>query len=144
MTISRKTSIIISTIGVLAWSSLFAFFYWGPQEYGTYPNIDFGSVRGASVERFTLSTKDVVLASARATGVFEGDTLLVARRADTEGVYVYVVRGENLLYEKTFENGRFDVVWDKIFERFRLNNTASGESFLFIPGEHTYILEAAP
>ncbi|MBI2050373.1 MAG: hypothetical protein HYT31_01030 [Parcubacteria group bacterium] len=144
MTLSRKTSIIISTIGVLAWSSLFAFFYWGSEEYGTYPNIDFGSVRGAAVERFTLSVQDVVLASSRATGAFESDTLLVARRAGTEGVRVYVVRDENLLYEKTFENGRFEAVWDETLDRFGLINTKSGESFLFIPGEHTYILEIAP
>lgn len=144
MILSHRTSIITSAICILAWVGLFALFYWGPHEYGAYPAIDFGSVRGESVERFTLSPADVVLASERATGDFSSDTLLVASRPETGEITVYVVRDQNLIYEKSFEKGRFDVVWDQTLGRFKLTDASEGQAFLLIPGEHTYILEIAP
>ena len=144
MTMTHRTGIAVSVVAVLAWSALFMLFYWGPNEYGEYPSIDFGSVRGASVARFQLEREDTVLASRRAIGDFLGDTLLVARQAGTEGVSVYVVRDKNLLYKKGFKNTGFEVVWNQALARFELSDASTGERFLLIPGEHTYILEIAP
>lgn len=144
MTMTRKTGIIAGSVAVLAWSALFLLFYWGPHEYGAYPNIDFGSVRGESVSRFQINPQDAVLASQRASGDFSSDTLIVARRGSALGVSVYLVRDENLLYEKTFKNNDFELDWSEVLTRFELRDVSAGERFLLIPGERTYILEIAP
>lgn len=142
--ISRKTSIVAGAVCILLWSALFALFYWGPHEYGRFGSIDFGSVRGASVERFSLASTDTLLASKRAGGAFSGDTLLLAQTRGNDGVTAYVVREENLIFEKSFETTGFEALWNSGFERFELRGQGSKEQFILIPGEHTYILETYP
>ena len=145
MKLSRKSSIIIIAIGVLAWSALFTLFYAGPHEYGEYGEIDFGSVRGASVARFRLEGEDIVLASKKGTGAYQNDVLLLVRRGLATTTQAYIVRDNNqLLFEKSLENGVSEAFWSDETDRFEMKDPLSGKKFLLIPGEHTYIFEIAP
>lgn len=145
MKLSSKTSIIITAFAVLAWSALFALFYAGPHEYGEYGEIDFGSVRGASVARFGLTSQDAVLASKKGQGERQNDVLLLVRRGQATATQVVIVRdNEALVFEKSLENGIFEAIWSDAAERFEVKDLSAGKRFLLIPGENTYIFEIAP
>ncbi|OJI07326.1 hypothetical protein BK004_01170 [bacterium CG10_46_32] len=145
MKLSRKTSIIITTIGVLLWSALFVIFYAGPHEYGHYSEIDFGSVRGASVTRFRLTGDDAVLESKKGQGAQQNDVLLLVRRGMSTTTQAIIVRdNEQLVFEKNLESGDYEAFWMNDVERFEIKNISNNKRFLLIPGEYTYIFERAP
>ncbi|MBI2636660.1 MAG: hypothetical protein HYW81_00485 [Parcubacteria group bacterium] len=145
MKLSRKTSIIITAFGVLAWSALFLVFYAGPHDYGEYGEIDFGSVRGAAVARFQLAPDEVVLASKKGSGEHKNDVLLLVRRGFATTTQAFIVRdNDHLLFEKSLESGVFEATWADAAERFEVKNPSTGKRFLLIPGENTYIFEVAP
>ena len=143
MKLTRKTSIIISTVGILIWTALFVLFYNSPQDYGSFGEVDFGKVRGAAVARFTLHHEDVLLVSRRGTDDFSQDVLLLVQKKGQDSVTMYVVREqEELVFEQAIAAMYLEAGWNNEFKRFEVVS-ASNEVFWLIPAENSYTLAPA-
>ncbi|MAG29221.1 hypothetical protein CL632_03730 [bacterium] len=144
MNLKPKTGIIISTIGVLLWSALFALFYTSDQDYGKYPEIEAGSVRGESVKRFQLNNNDVLMISRRASGNYEKDVLLLIKKKEIDEFTIYIVRNqEQLVFEQTISSQYNEVLFNGDFARFEIGSNNSSDVFWLIPEKNTYILSAS-
>ena len=92
MNIPAKASIAIGTIGALAWVGLFALFYRSSNDHGKYSEMNFGQVRGESVERFQLPKDSILLSSKRGQNEYKDDA---SWQISHEAIYQYIYHPSN-------------------------------------------------
>jgi hypothetical protein len=144
MKISSKTGIVLGTVGIIFWASLFVLFYMSPNEYGTYAEMDFGKAKGESTERFRIASDDILLTSKRANIAGVTDIILLVRKFGSLDTTLYIIRGQdNLIFEQAISSDFSEVSWDKENKRFVVTTSDNTDSFWLTLDEKDYILVPA-
>jgi hypothetical protein len=110
--LSRKTTIILGSLGILIWGGLFALFYFSSGDSGEYSSITSGAVRGASVSRFQIKPQDTLIDSERA-GTEGSDVLLIVKNDSQEEHTVYILRNQHrIVFKQEFSQVYTQAKWD--------------------------------
>ncbi len=141
MKLSTRTSITLTTCGLIGWGALYGLFFWSSTEYGNYPDVSVGQIRGASVERFRLAPDEVLLTS-RKGGVDNNEVLMLTNAPLKESSVVYIVKDQNtLLFEQRVQNGFDSVAWNTTKEYFVVENKHTGEELVvFLDDDGQYMI----
>ena len=140
MKFSVKTSIIISAISAMVWAALFALFYLSEHDYGNFSEISFAQVRGASAERFTMSSDEIFIAAKQANGDYKEDKLLLSKRSISEDTILRVIRDNIVMFEQRIFDKYTKVIWDNSGEYFEVSVPDSEDNFLLKPSKDGYLL----
>ena len=104
--------------------------------------MNFGQVRGESVERFQLHKDSILLSSKRGQNEYKDDALLISKESpSSDSATIYVVRGSVLIFEQKVSSEYNDIEWEQENNRFSVSSP--NEKFYLIPAEKEYVLSAS-
>jgi len=140
MKFSVKTSIIISTISAIVWVGLFALFYFCENDDGNYSKMNFSQVRGASAQRFVLSSDEILVSSKSANGNYAEDRILLSKLPASEDNILRIIRDKVVIFDQKVSSKYTKVIWDDAGEFFEVLDPDSRDNFLLKASRDEYLL----
>lgn len=141
MTISFRTGVFFIFFFGIFGAGLFLVFYFSGSDLGRFAEISYGNIRGASIEKFSLPSEEMIISSRQAGGDFDGDVALLTETLDNKRRILRVIRNSaELVFEQSVSTEFRLIMWDDKNLRFVISGLASDEGFYLVPDFEAYKL----